>query len=101
MKEKVYLSASKQTKDWIMKKKALQNRIIFVDDLNDADYLLLETDGKIKLPSEQFSDLFRAKSSGLKVRILKRENIIRLENEMEKKEKIHKNTQKNLEASLE
>ena len=32
MKEKVYLSASKQTKDWIMKKKDLQNRIIFVDD---------------------------------------------------------------------
>lgn len=101
MKQKVYISASKETKERLRRQKALQNRIIFVDDLSDADYLLLETDGKITVPSERFSDLFQAKSIGLKVRILNQENLLRIERDMQRKEKLRKQTQENLDQGLE
>ena len=101
MKDKIYISASEETKEYLKRRKALQNRVIFVDDLSDADYLLLETDGKIQVPSERFSDLFLAKSIGLKVRVLNRENLRRLENDMRRREKLHKQTQENLEQGLE
>lgn len=101
MKQKVYISASKETKERLKRQKALQNRIIFVDDLSDADYLLLETDGKITVPSERFSDLFQAKSIGLKVRILNQENLLRIERDMQRKEKLRKQTQENLDQGLE
>ena len=101
MKDKIYISASEETKEYLKRRKALQNLVIFVDDLSDADYLLLETDGKIQVPSERFSDLFLAKSIGLKVRVLNRENLRRLENDMRRREKLHKQTQENLEQGLE
>ena len=101
MKDKIYISASEETKEYLKRRKALQNRVIFVDDLSDADYLLLETDGKIQVPSDRFSDLFLAKSIGLEVRVLNRENLRRLENDMRRREKLHKQTQENLEQGLE
>ena len=61
MKDKIYISASEETKEYLKRRKSLQNRVIFVDDLSDADYLLLETDGKIQVPSERFLIFFSKK----------------------------------------
>ena len=71
MERQIYVSASRMLKEKIRKQKVTKYRIIYTDDIENADYILIQQQDDGTLENEQFRDLVKARELGVKVDYVK------------------------------
>lgn len=71
MRSKVYVSASRSFREKLARQKVTKHQIIYTDDLEDADFIIIEKQTDDTLADAQFRDLVRARELGIKVDYIK------------------------------